>query len=116
MTRIRSAEHAAQLRTAAEQLEALLAQVPSIRHGSYDEERATRDAQARAINRLKRSLRDITGGRAPLIRDDWSGARLTMLGLTASSTAGFHGACSNWINQARAKCAAFSVSGKDNIA
>lgn len=40
------------------------------------------------------------------ISNDWSGAKLTLAGIRATSTSGFESACRNWIARVRRDCAA----------
>lgn len=69
-----------------------------------------RPAYDRAIDELRNWLRSEVMGRPelwPLKTDDGSDVtRLGIGGLTASSTAGFIGACNNWIAQVRRKAGA----------
>lgn len=37
------------------------------------------------------------------IRDDWRGARITLCGISSSSTSGISGAMANWLRAAEAK-------------
>lgn len=40
------------------------------------------------------------------IRNDWNGARVSMAGVSSTSTAGLGGALTNWLSAARRKAAA----------
>lgn len=106
MTTIRDTAHAARVARAADEIERRLADLPPL---GANLENAQDRAAARyhydtAVGQMKSDLGTLGVAR---VRDDHSGCRVTLLGLTASATSGFAAACNNWISQARAKLARY---------
>lgn len=69
--------------------------LPRIEGPDYMASRARHRAAVEALHIRLAALPD-----QPRIRDAWNGARVTMLGITATSTSGLHQALHNWCTRA----------------
>ena len=83
----------------ADDLERLVDALPAVDHANWD---TSRQKRFDAINALITHLNNHPKWRVTAA-DDWRGARVSMFGIRATCTAGFEGACRNWIAQARRK-------------
>jgi hypothetical protein len=83
-----------------DELRALLAAIPT-RGASRPTDEEDRQ-RAIALNRTVEAV----AAKGGTLTDRWDGARISLYGLRASSTAGIAGACQNWLRQLTLKAMA----------